>query len=600
MHPSPLPLGAALWYQPPTLEATATAWLWRPIHAPESAIWSAEEVAWEPLPIGQDGTLMQVLHGQLATLRGDGIGQELGIATQDLVFARAIPVALGFMLAASVSGGARWLTVANAFPPPDLGMVAIIQPEQWSGARWVMRQSEALDASGRALLSELHDLLTQFVAPARWPAYDPLLTICLQPQGYERHRATLQTAMAIADAAARGDLRQQLHELERAQIEVDALHDAARHISAQPAIWRTHWGEAQRLAHELARAYWVAYCAEGQRRSYVMATLSVPASRHPVSLPVVLVPPVELTLRACMDAHEGAVGWSFDPEAGLVFRQAAARGQWLCAIRPEDLEAGIDDRVEAALREDICRFGELEADLVLALLAHRLASEPDSEGFVWVTGARLLEYRGLRPMVKHTGQGGTYTAGQRQEDLIMVASGVERLSKLWIMRPATRGRASVAREGRWLQIAEVARRPNGPQAIAWRYRCGEWLTPYLRHAARYEGPLVHQTLVYDPYHALWEKRVCRHLLLRLPMLGTLPIPREAMTVGRLLDAMQLTVDRRNPERTRQRLEQALDRLVHDGVLTGWGYHTAAPPLPPRHWLGTWLSEWALHLDVRIA
>jgi hypothetical protein len=62
-------------------------------------------------------------------------------------------------------------------------------------------------------------------------------------------------------------------------------------------------------------------------------------------------------------------------------------------------------------------------------------------------------------------------------------------------------------------------------------------------------------------------------------------------IGRLLDELHLTMDRRHPERSRARCEAALDRLARDGVIGAWGYAATAQvtlaALPARHWLERW-------------
>ena len=52
-------------------------------------------------------------------------------------------------------------------------------------------------------------------------------------------------------------------------------------------------------------------------------------------------------------------------------------------------------------------------------------------------------------------------------------------------------------------------------------------------------------------------------------------------------------DTRNPQRTRVRLEKALDQLQQDKVIKAWDYSTGRnsidKTLPAKSWLGTWLE-----------
>jgi hypothetical protein len=61
-------------------------------------------------------------------------------------------------------------------------------------------------------------------------------------------------------------------------------------------------------------------------------------------------------------------------------------------------------------------------------------------------------------------------------------------------------------------------------------------------------------------------------------------------VGTLIDELSLPVDRRNPEKTRQRLEKALNRLLADKQIDHWQYQEDPNLLPPRKWIENWLAH----------
>ena len=128
--------------------------------------------------------------------------------------------------------------------------------------------------------------------------------------------------------------------------------------------------------------------------------------------------------------------------------------------------------------------------------------------------------------------------------------------------------------------------------MAWCYRPGPWLAPFLVPPNRQTALLAPTVLRYDPYHERWEKRLGRYLTFHLRMdarrAGGAPLVRR---LGPLLDELGLPLDRRHPERTRSRCEAALDRLVRDGVIGAWAYTSAArtdlAALPARRWLDQW-------------
>jgi hypothetical protein len=104
--------------------------------------------------------------------------------------------------------------------------------------------------------------------------------------------------------------------------------------------------------------------------------------------------------------------------------------------------------------------------------------------------------------------------------------------------------------------------------------------------------VLQQALRYDPYHERWEKRLARYFTfhLRIGRKGGDPLPRR---IGAVLDELRLSISRRNPSVSRERFEKAMDRLVADGVVGGWGYSARAKAtlakLPARGWLKDWLG-----------
>jgi len=105
--------------------------------------------------------------------------------------------------------------------------------------------------------------------------------------------------------------------------------------------------------------------------------------------------------------------------------------------------------------------------------------------------------------------------------------------------------------------------------------------------------LCQQVLHYDPYRQIWEKRLARYCLfhLRLYASGGGTITR---TLGTLINELSLSVDQRNPEKTRKRFEQAMQCLEKDRQIESWAYAHDNEHLPRVHWLEIWLS-WKVHI-----
>lgn len=243
--------------------------------------------------------------------------------------------------------------------------------------------------------------------------------------------------------------------------------------------------------------------------------------------------------------------------------------------------------------KDLC---DLDGDVLLAVLAHALdRAEPD--GTTWITADAILDDRGIRPKTERAGPV-RYRAGHRREDRERVAASVERLERLWVQlqdiallepRPGARPRRTrLTHEGKLLLVADRLMQDGLP--VAWRYRPGPWLDPFLLRPNRQTALLAQQVLRYDPYHECWEKRLAGYVTFHLRMDAGRAAPL-VRRIGPLLDELNLPVDRRHPERTRARFEGALGRLVRDGVIGAWSYTPAAQDtlasLPARRWIDTW-------------
>jgi DNA-binding XRE family transcriptional regulator len=99
-------------------------------------------------------------------------------------------------------------------------------------------------------------------------------------------------------------------------------------------------------------------------------------------------------------------------------------------------------------------------------------------------------------------------------------------------------------------------------------------------------------LAYDPYRQKWEKRLARLLSWRWASGVTADFSVEA-----LIERLRVPIDAKNPIRTKERLEQALDTLRHDQLIGRWeqpGVDTGI--VGKRGWLGLWM-RWPLHIEA---
>ena len=308
------------------------------------------------------------------------------------------------------------------------------------------------------------------------------------------------------------------------------------------------------------------------------------------------------SLHAAQDAEQG---WR-NGEANMpVFDFARPQGTARVLMRPNG-EGHVGQVVAEMLWSQVRAFSDKDGDVLLAMMAQ--AMEPgrmETDGATWITAAAILDYRGVRPIMKREGKA-LRRAGHRVEDMAEIAACVGRLSSQWIeliaveTREPRRGRRQpkvmrTSYESKLFVIDEHLMQGDldGPQhAIAWRYRLGRCITEFLSAPNRQVARIMQHVLEYDPYRQSFEKRLGRYFTIhhRISASYKAPLRRK---VGGLFDELRLPVNEGDPSKTLRRFEAAMDRLVADDVLPEWRYTSESAArieaLPARRWLADWLT-----------
>jgi hypothetical protein len=256
------------------------------------------------------------------------------------------------------------------------------------------------------------------------------------------------------------------------------------------------------------------------------------------------------------------------------------------------------------------KLGDLDGDIYLSFIAQLRNGNRDENGWTWINSAQLLDYRGIVPRTEKTESGKVYRAGHRHEDLEEIAGCVERMRNTRITvdqaiyeeptspRSKKKGpskKTRFTRESPLFQFGDVIRKEDLweeakatlPLEIAWQVKESAWMEPFIHGTNAAIGTLLQSCLEYDPYHEIWEKRLSRYLLFHLRTnRHSTSITRKIET---LLDDLSLIIDERNPMRTKDRFEKALNRLKTDGHIAIWQYQEEVQ-LPARKWLETWRGQ----------
>jgi hypothetical protein len=203
-----------------------------------------------------------------------------------------------------------------------------------------------------------------------------------------------------------------------------------------------------------------------------------------------------------------------------------------------------------------------------------------------------LDARGIKRK-QYDDEPGNWQHGHRREDRLAVGRALYHLKRLSIElagidpTPRKRGREVISvHRSDVLEMPETREEHDaeGRQVLVWaKVRLGPWARALGIHQT---GLLAQRVLAYDPYRETIEKRLGKYLVLHFRInarQGAEPLRRHVST---LLEAVDLDVDKANPQRTRDRLEKALKKLQADNIICGWRY-APEPNLPARGWVPTW-------------
>lgn len=257
----------------------------------------------------------------------------------------------------------------------------------------------------------------------------------------------------------------------------------------------------------------------------------------------------------------------------------------------QELQEAMRERVTALAKQ-----GDLAADVFDTITAKWLREKDPSDAMITITADDILQARGLEKNISGCGERGGYKEKQRKE----IQRQIDILSYTWITvqemevievvdgkRKKTKWRGeskAIALTSRFGQI----KIDGSTDAFAWRVRPGDVFTKFLDGPGRQTALLSCKALDYDPYRQKWEKRLARYLawIWRISSGRT----QEGLLIKTLLDAAGAGVNKRFPGRTRDRLEEALDRLQADDVISAWEYDCINEEvLSGRGWAKKWLE-----------
>ena len=254
--------------------------------------------------------------------------------------------------------------------------------------------------------------------------------------------------------------------------------------------------------------------------------------------------------------------------------------------------------LQEAMRKKVtalAKHGDLAADVFDIVTAKWLKEAKHYEAMVNITADDFLRARGLMARPGGSGRRGGFREMQRLE----IQQQIDILSYTWVtveemdIVEEVKGKRKLAKwRGESKAIALTSRfgqvRVDGStDAFAWRIRPGDVFAKFLFGPGRQTALLSQKALNYDPYRQKWEKRLARYLawIWRISSGRT----QEGLLVKTLIEAAGMNIDKNRPSRTRERLEEALDRLQEDQVISAWQYESINENITSKR---GWWQEWA--------
>jgi hypothetical protein len=226
---------------------------------------------------------------------------------------------------------------------------------------------------------------------------------------------------------------------------------------------------------------------------------------------------------------------------------------------------------------------------------------------VWITADAILDARGIKRK-RYQGEPGNWQHGHRRDDRMTVGRALAQLGALWLeimdveVIPGGKRRKPqrIRVESRALSIEDRVTQHDVDGStvfLAARVKPGSWAREYWDLGVRQTGLLAQKAVGYDPYRQQIEKRLAKYLCFQY-RINARKTPPDGLhlKVTTLLKNADIEPDRRNPQRTRSRVEQALNRLRDDEVITSWAYIIDVNAAPAKGWLPYWL-ETTVRIEV---
>ncbi len=240
----------------------------------------------------------------------------------------------------------------------------------------------------------------------------------------------------------------------------------------------------------------------------------------------------------------------------------------------------------AEVRSAAARMSAVVEDVLDVLVSNAIENTMDAEGYHTLDIDAILEARGLEKKRKGGPGSKTYAAGHHVEARDAVVDAIKKLDTLYVaLAPVRETKRKRLRD--WDRVLNVQRytleEPTN-RVHSVRYELGTWF-------ARWKDDHVlapRRILELDAKREAPAKTLARYFTQRR---------RDADERGRIVRRIRnlfletaSEIDRgKNPQRSRDWIEESLETLRRDGIIAAWSYVEDIDLLPRYKWLEPWLE-----------
>lgn len=268
----------------------------------------------------------------------------------------------------------------------------------------------------------------------------------------------------------------------------------------------------------------------------------------------------------------------------------------LCPNPSERLTAQERDNQLAYLSRLYSKINDATIDIFDIICANWIENK-NAAGFARILANDILDSRGVSKL-----SDGTYHTKLKKD----VADHISILSNLWVniskapmyeMMDGRRQKVINRLHGRLIIVGSYHGKEGEKKEVtpySWTIMPGEVIQPFFLDPNKQFMLMTKRVLSYHPLKQIIEKRIARHLIWQFRLRQAKGDYLRPFNNERLLTAASIKIDRRNPLRSRDRLEEAFDCLERDNIISGWQY--ASEWNENSHSKKGWINDW-LNLNI---